>query len=301
MNIWHKLGKFTLYAIGILVIGGVGGISAQILSLPFAGIENSHENLFRIENEGTGSAIEGLTSSNSAARAGVYGHTATAATREPGLVSGVWGDSAQGFGVVGTSNNIAVFGLSGTGIALDSFSESGIALLLNTRSGTLIEANSLDAQNTPNRRFFVSNTGEVFADGNFSANGADIADLFPTHESLTAGDVLVILEDGTLAKSDSAFAPNVVGVYSSDPAFLGNYESTTIGTHQVPLALAGVVPVKVSAENGVIRPGDLLTASSISGHAMRAGDEPLLGSVIGKALSSLESETGTIQMLVMLR
>ena len=36
------------------------------------------------------------------------------------------------------------------------------------------------------------------------------------------------------------------------------------------LALMGRVPVKATAENGLIRPGDLLTVSSKPGYAMRA-------------------------------
>ena len=62
-----------------------------------------------------------------------------------------------------------------------------------------------------------------------------------------------------------------------------------------------MVPVKVSAENGAIHPGDLLVASSTPGHAMKAGSDPSVGTVIGKALGSLENGTGVIQMLVMLQ
>ncbi len=69
----------------------------------------------------------------------------------------------------------------------------------------------------------------------------------------------------------------------------------------MPLAVVGIVPVKVSAENGPIRPGDLLVASSTPGHAMKAGPNPRRGTVIGKALEGLEEGTGVIQMLVMLR
>ena len=36
-------------------------------------------------------------------------------------------------------------------------------------------------------------------------------------------------------------------------------------------AVIGVVPVKVTAENGAIRPGKLLVRSGTPGHAMQAG------------------------------
>jgi hypothetical protein len=58
----------------------------------------------------------------------------------------------------------------------------------------------------------------------------------------------------------------------------------------VPLAVAGIVPVKVTGEGGPILPGESLTSSSTPGHAMkaakiRAGGIALFpsGVVIGKA------------------
>jgi hypothetical protein len=67
------------------------------------------------------------------------------------------------------------------------------------------------------------------------------------------------------------------------------------------LALVGQVPVKVSAENGPIEPGDLLVTSATPGYAMKAGPNPPMGTVIGKALQRLDSGIGVIKMLVMLR
>ena len=67
------------------------------------------------------------------------------------------------------------------------------------------------------------------------------------------------------------------------------------------LALVGRVAVKVSAENGPIRPGDLLVASSTPGHAICAQSSPEPGTILGKALDDLESGKGIIEMLVMLR
>lgn len=66
------------------------------------------------------------------------------------------------------------------------------------------------------------------------------------------------------------------------------------------VALSGSVPCKVDAGYGAIRPGDLLTASATPGHAMRA-DDPLPGTILGKALEPLESGTARIRVLVMLR
>jgi hypothetical protein len=70
---------------------------------------------------------------------------------------------------------------------------------------------------------------------------------------------------------------------------------------KVPLAIAGIVPVKASAENGAITPGALLVASNTPGHCMLSGENPQVGTVLGKALEGLDQGTGMILMLVMLQ
>ena len=67
------------------------------------------------------------------------------------------------------------------------------------------------------------------------------------------------------------------------------------------VALTGTVLVKVDAGYGAIAPGDLLISSATAGHAMRAPDPAPAGAVIGKALESMPTGTGTIRMIVMLR
>ena len=91
-----------------------------------------------------------------------------------------------------------------------------------------------------------------------------------------------------------------MGVYSFRPSYLGNAQFANEDGY-VPLGLLGVVPVKVSAENGAIQPGDLLVASSTPGHAMKAGENPPQGTVIGKALEPLIEGTGYIRMIVTLQ
>jgi hypothetical protein len=68
------------------------------------------------------------------------------------------------------------------------------------------------------------------------------------------------------------------------------------------MAMVGVVPTKVSAENGPIRKGDLLVSASLPGYAMKGTDRGrMLGAVLGKAMGSLDSGTGVIEVLVTLQ
>jgi len=76
---------------------------------------------------------------------------------------------------------------------------------------------------------------------------------------------------------------------------------TRVGRNEVPVAITAIVPVEVTAANGSIHPGDLLTSSNLPGRAMNAGRSPAIGTVLGKALGVLEHGNRTIRMLVRLR
>ena len=150
-------------------------------------------------------------------------------------------------------------------------------------------------------QFRVTTTGDAYSDGNFHSGGADFAEMFPSAADLNPGDVLIIGGDGKLTRSTQAFQTAVVGVYSTKPGFVGGSSDDIDPSGKAPLAIVGIVPVKASAENGPIHPGDLLTTSSTPGHAMKAGPNPPIGTVIGKALGTLAEGKGVIQMLVTLQ
>ena len=91
---------------------------------------------------------------------------------------------------------------------------------------------------------------------------------------------------------------------ASDPAVVGIVigEAGASFSGNAPIALAGsIVFCKVDASFGAILPNELLVASPSRGFAMRAGDGPKEGRVVGKALEALESGIGTIRVLVMSR
>jgi hypothetical protein len=73
-------------------------------------------------------------------------------------------------------------------------------------------------------------------------------------------------------------------------------------SNEIPLAVVGIVPCKVTAENGPIQIGDLLVTSSAPGYAMKGTDRSkLVGAVVGKALEPLQNGKGVIQVLVTLQ
>jgi len=231
--------------------------------------------------------------------------------------SGVYGYSTNGFGVTGRStNNHAVQGFANWGVGVYAhsdhlagvFAHSGDGVGLSVTCDTADIIRAFGATGSPDIEFKVTNNGEVYADGSFHSGGADLAEMLPAVETLEPGDVLVIGLDGKLTRSTAAYQPAVAGVYSTKPGFVGGSGDDVDLTGKVPLTVVGVVPVKASAENGPIIPGDLLAASSTPGHAMKASPITIngvtfypSGVIIGKALQGLDKGTGVIQVLVTLQ
>jgi hypothetical protein len=162
-----------------------------------------------------------------------------------------------------------------------------------------------DVQNDPGsggvRQMRLDGAGNLFVRGTVNPGGADFAEMLPATAGLEPGDVLAVAPDGSLGKSSEPYQTSVAGVFSTKPGFLGGAGDGEDLAGKVPLALVGIVPVKASAENGPIRPGDRLVASATPGHAMRCTKQAAVGTVIGKALSALDDGTGVVRMLVLLQ
>jgi hypothetical protein len=161
-----------------------------------------------------------------------------------------------------------------------------------------------------------TNTAITFPDGTFQGtawrgvlSGADYAesvDVTGDRKKYEPGDVLVIDPgaERTFLKSSAPYSTHVMGVYSTKPGVLGRPATADEAKlkEQVPMAMVGIVPTKVSAENGPIEPGDMLVTASMPGYAMKGTDRSqMFGAVIGKALGHLDSGTGLIEVAVSLQ
>jgi hypothetical protein len=207
----------------------------------------------------------------------------------------------RGLAVSPTGNGVAVFGVSsspdGTG-----------AIFVNEAAGTILDGRIGPAP-TATRVFRVDGTGRVFADGGFQPSGADFAESMSVtgdRSKYAAGDLLVIdpTVNRRVALAQQPYSTLVAGIYSTKPGMLGTTHNVNESAPQneVPLAVVGIVPCKVTAENGSIRVGDLLVTSSTAGHAMKGTDRnKMLGAVVGKALEPLPEGKGVIQVLVTLQ
>ena len=201
-------------------------------------------------------------------------------------------------------------GNTSPGAALHVVATTGKAAIFRTNddSSNLIEA--FGGTGGTNLRFLVDNDGKVSIDESITIGGADFAESIEVVSDSSLyepGDVLVIDRKVPNAVDLSAtpYSTLVAGVYSTQPGILGG-RNLDVGDptpeNTIPMAVVGIVPCKVSAENGPILPGDLLVTSSTSGHAMK-GTDPLrlVGAIVGKALQSLQSDRGVISVLVTLQ
>jgi hypothetical protein len=300
--------------------GGVGAIFGQATgssgfnngvwgrSFSPAGVAVRGENMAT-----TGTATGGAFFSASTKGLGLFGK----ASASTGTGIGVQGfaQSPSGIGVLGSVASPCVTACGAgfpVGVMGAINATSGTAGLFeedyNDGGGTLMIGRTMSHQPGVFLNVFrVDDAGDVFATS-YNAGGADFAESFAVKSSelaYAAGDVLVIdpTSNRRLARSSQPYSTLVVGIYSTKPGVLASqYRQGEIPKSEIPLAVVGVVPCKVTAENGAIAAGDLLVTSDKEGFAMKGTDRNrMVGAVVGKALEPLPNGNGVIEVLVTLQ
>ncbi len=252
---------------------------------------------------GTGGTTYGVWGwADSAGGTGVFGFNHSTGSGAHGVKGVTQGNSGWASGVYGQAGSTGAIGVTGwntgSGPGLYAWSEQGNAMVVKgTGSGNLVEV----WDHAVGVRWKVTHDGQVYADGSFHSGGADFAEMYPVKGELTPGTVVGIGDDGRLEPATSMRARAVMGVVSDKPSIVGGAAIDADGNAgKVPVAILGIVEVRVSAASGPIRPGDLLTPGSEPGTAERAV-WAYPGTIIGKALEALPAGSGSIRMLVTLR
>lgn len=136
--------------------------------------------------------------------------------------------------------------------------------------------------------------------------GLDYAEGFDVTQKakITPGSILIIDPEnpGKLALGNTAYDTRVAGIVAGAKN-LGSGVRLGAGQFDYDVALAGRVYCNVEALEQAIKPGDLLTTSSVPGYAMKVNDfQRAQGAVIGKAMEGLEKgQKGQILVLVTLQ
>lgn len=127
------------------------------------------------------------------------------------------------------------------------------------------------------------------------AQYADLAERYEADNEYEPGTVLVFGGDKEVTQSTKSNDSRVVGVVSTDPAYMMNSDAGDTPTHPY-IALVGRVPCKVV---GPVSKGALLVSSDVLGHAQAATD-PKPGTIIGKAIQRTEEPRAVIEVLITL-
>jgi hypothetical protein len=301
---------------GLAAAGGTNGIGVEGLAS---------------DTSGTGEPIGVEGQSSSSVGVGIVGN----ALSTTGSTVGVQGITAStsGIGIQGLSPNVGIEGNASTaggsfpigvwGVIDGSAGAAGVfdnpAYVLNIAREALCTGNLLVGRTTEGNALFgglslantfrVDCTGKGYFDNGTQTGGADFAESVTVRgnrSQYTPGDLLVIDSRGKrrLALSQQAYSTRIAGIYSTKPGVLATPHKMDDPqlAQEVPLAVVGIVPCKVTAENGPIEVGDLLVASSKPGFAMKGTNRGrMLGAVVGKAMEPLQSNTGVIEVLVTLQ
>ena len=259
-------------------------------------------------------AVGGIATATSGSVGGVGGIAFSPDGVGVGGVNFSSGDGMYGYsaGIGGTGVEAVAGGTSGGtwGIHAVVQDPTGVAGVFDNEANGNLLIGRTGTSGAHVNQFRVDGTGKGFFNGGTQTGGADFAEAVAVRgepSQYEPGDVLVVdrAAGRRLMLSRRAYSTRVAGIYSTKPGVLATTHSiddSAALAEEIPLAIVGIVPCKVTAENGPIGPGDLLVTSSTPGYAMKGRNRArLLGAVVGKALEPLREGKGVIQVLVTLQ
>jgi hypothetical protein len=207
---------------------------------------------------------------------------------------GVWGQSQEGIGIMGSSTNGVAGRFAGGGDLLQGVGREGLTVFQVASDGTTTTK-------------ILKITGGADLSENFSVIDERVNEDIISAMPLVPGMLVSIdpQKPGALAVSTKAYDRLVAGVLSGaggvEPGVILDQESEKSAI-QRPVALIGRVYTLADASVYPIEPGDLLTTSETPGHAMKVIDHPKAqGAIVGKAMTGLNGGRGLILVLMTLQ
>ncbi len=288
---------------------------------PLLGLTNTHSSGVGVHGihssaSGTAAGVHGETRSLSGGAAGVLGEVTSQITEFAAGVRGihhgpggegygVWGSSeAFGVGVAGTSNTVGVAGYSVDGFGVQS--EGDMQVL-----GDLYVSGS--------KAGYV--TDVVLNGGDLALETGDLIEITGFADPIQGEVPVIVVRLARTAQSAAVLGPIDCALLLTQmaerkyfPVPRPEYDSPRFYLHKMEgpigpgeygrvVTLGSFKAIKVDASYGPIRPGDLLVSSPTPGYAMAVPSNRIAvtGTVIGKALGSLQKGWGEIPVLVQSR
>lgn len=173
---------------------------------------------------------------------------------------------------VGGVSNVMVLTNTGANVngyvAATTIQSSNITTGANTTAGTM------------------TGTWTLTAGSSLQSTYADLAEYYTIDKSAGAATVVEFGGSAEIRVCHTPMSRAVAGVVSTNPAFIMNDDGEFKGQCREAVALQGRVPCKVI---GPVSKGDLMVSAGQFGAAMRC-DDPVSGSIIGKALEDKSSD-----------
>ena len=252
----------------------------------------------------TGTTVNAATIGNSGAA--LTGTIQTAAQTNITSVGTLTGLTLSGT-LNGTTVQAATIGNSGATLTgtLSTAAQTNITSVGTLSALTVSGALSSGAHTITGSPVTAIINGGTTGTGNIGATGATFNTVFAKATTAQYADLAenysgdAVYEPGTVVHfgglqevtlCDEDMCRRVAGVVSTNPAYLMNSHLQGIAT---AVALQGRVPCKV---RGTVRLGDMMVSAG-NGFA-RAEADPMLGSVIGKALANFDGIEGVIEVVV---
>lgn len=174
------------------------------------------------------------------------------------------------------TGNVVATTISGSLTTSTSVQTANLTTGANTTSGTITGAWSLTSGSRLNATY------------------ADLAEYYTIDKAAGPATVVEFGGDKEVTVCMVDASRRVAGVVSTEPAFIMNEKGGKIDELREAIALQGRVPCKVV---GVVTKGDMMV--SAGNGCARSEAEPLLGSVIGKALENKDTlDVGIIEIAV---
>jgi hypothetical protein len=186
--------------------------------------------------------------------------------------------------------NLRTAGLISATGAITGAALTGTSLTVSTGTvtcGNIVNSNANGVGNIGSASTYFNT---LFATAT-SAQYADLAENYTADADYAPGTVVMFGGTAEVTKCDHDACPAVVGVVSTQPAYLMN--STLTSEHVATVALMGRVPCVVQ---GPVTRGALMVSAG-NGRA-RAETNPAPGTILGKAVESFTGDVGTIEILV---
>lgn len=267
----------------------VAGVSTQVLNLQgstgLITVAGNATNNLGITTKSYVDSLNDILTANAASQATLLTALNANVNSLTSNLSSLTSNVTSGSGAI-NAKEIAVNG----NVVIDNSGTGNTAVNFKTPGGvTVLSASGSSSGSTP-----VTILGQWALGSGASINAlyADLAEYYSSDDTYEAGTVMVFGGSAEVTQSTTENDIKLAGVVSTNPAFVMNDKLE--GT-RCCIALQGRIPCKII---GPVAKGDMLTTSSIPGHAQKA-NHPVLGSIIGKALENYElAEPGIIEVSV---